>query len=145
MNRQLIPILLAGLLCLSAIPATAQDENEMRSEQYYPVSKSSLEGGRYEIVVPTRNEFPSLFRLDKYTGDVWELPNDLLIPHKLILFTREPDENDLVEEGKVNYQLIAVSSSHLYLINLNTGILWEYSHDLFSRKGNVFRLIEERY
>lgn len=136
MNRQIIPILLAGLLCFSVFPAHAQ------TEQNYPVDKTSLEGSRYEIVIPTRDEIPYLFKLDKYTGDVWMLPDDLVLPHKLTLITREPSEEDAVDEGKVNYQLIAVSSSHLYLINLNTGILWEYSNNLFSRRGNVFRLVE---
>ena len=137
MNRNILPILLAGLLCLSALPAIAQ------KEQYHPVDKTSLDGSRYEIVIPTRDEIPYVFKLDKYTGDVWVLPNDLVIPHKLTLFTREPSEKDLVEEGKVNYQLTAVSSSQLYLVNLNTGTLWEYTHELFRRNGWVFRLAEE--
>ena len=136
MDKHIFPILLAGLLCLSVFPAVAQ------TERYQPVDKTSLEGSRYEIVIPTRDEIPSLFKLDKYTGDVWVLPNDLVLPHKLTLFTREPSENDIVKEGMVNYQLVAVSSSEIYLINLNTGILWEYTNDLFSRRGRVFHLVE---
>ena len=138
MNRHILPILLAGVLCFSAFPAIAQTEN------YYPVDKTNLEGSRFEIVIPTRDNIPSLFKLDKYTGDVWELPNDLVIPHKLTLFTRESSENDIVDEGKVNYQLIAVSSSQVYLVNLNTGVLWEYTNNLFPRRGNVFRLVKEK-
>ena len=136
MNKHILPILLAGLLCFSVFPAVAQ------TDRFQPVDKTSLEGSRYEIVIPTRDEIPSLFKLDKYTGDVWVLPNDLVFPHKLTLFTREPSENDIVKEGMVNYQLIAVSSSEIYLINLNTGILWEYTNDLFRRRGWVFRLVE---
>ena len=136
MDKHILPILLAGLLCFSMFPAVAQ------TERYQPVDKTSLEGSRYEIVIPTRDEIPSLFKLDKYTGDVWVLPNDLVLPNKLFLFTREPSENDIVKEGMVNYQLIAVSSSQIYLVNLNTGILWEYTNDLFSRRGRVFRLVE---
>ena len=138
MSKHFFPILLACLLSLSVFPAIAQDEH------YYPVDKTSLEGSRYEIVIPTRDNVPSLYKLDKYTGDVWDLPNDLVLPHKLTLFTREPSENDIVEEGKVNYQLIAVSSSQVYLVNLNTGVLWEYTNSLFTRRGNVFRLVEEK-
>ena len=137
MDKHILPILLAGLLCLSVFPAVAQ------TERYQPVDKTSLEGSRYEIVIPTRDEIPSLFKLDKYTGDVWVLPNDLVLPNKLFLFTREPSENDIVKEGMVNYQLVAVSSSEIYLINLNTGILWEYTNELFRRRGWVFRLVEK--
>lgn len=138
MNKHILHILLAGLLCLSVFPAVAQ------TERYQPVDKTSLEGSRYEIVIPTRDEIPSIFKLDKYTGDVWELPNDLVLPHKLTLFTREPSENDIVKEGMVNYQLLAVSSTEIYLVNLNTGILWEYTNNLFSRRGLVFRLVEDK-
>ena len=138
MNKHILHILLAGLLCLSVFPAVAQ------TERYQPVDKTSLEGSRYEIVIPIRDEIPSLFKLDKYTGDVWELPNDFVLPHKLILFTREPSENDIVKEGMVNYQLLAVSSTEIYLVNLNTGILWEYTNNLFSRRGLVFRLVENK-
>lgn len=138
MNRHILPILLAGFLCFSSFPAIAQTEN------YYPVDKTSLEGSQFEIVIPTRDNIPSLFKLDKYTGDVWELPNDLVLPHKLTLFTRESSENDIVDEGKVNYQLIAVSSSQVYLVNLNTGVIWEYTNNLFPRRGNVFRLVKEK-
>ncbi len=138
MNRHIIPILLTGFLCFSAFPAIAQNEH------YYPVDKTSLDGSRYEIVVPSRDEIPFLFKLDKYTGDVWMLPNDLVLPHKLTLLTRTPSENDIAEDGRVNYQLISVSSAQVYLINLNTGILWEYTNDLFPRRGNVFRMVEEK-
>jgi hypothetical protein len=95
-------------------------------------------------VVPSRDEIPYLFKLDKYTGDVWMLPNDLVLPHKLTLLTRTPSENDIAEDGRVNYQLISVSSAQVYLINLNTGILWEYTNDLFPRRGNIFRMVEEK-
>ena len=138
MKRHIIPVLLTGFLCFSISPAIAQTE-----QHYYPVDKTSLDGSRYEIVIPSRDELPSLFKLDKYTGDVWMLPNDLLLPNKLTLLTRVPSENDIAEEGKVNYQLISVSSSQVYLINLNTGILWEYTNDLFPRRRNVFRMVEE--
>ena len=138
MNMHILHILLAGLICLSVFPAVAL------TERYQPVDQTSLEGSRYEIVIPTRDEIPSLFKLDKYTGDVWELPNDLVLPHKLTLFTREPSENDIVKEGMVNYQLLAVSSTEIYLVNLNTGILWEYTNNLFSRRGLVFRLVENK-
>ena len=138
MNRHIIPILLTGFLCFSVFPAIAQNEH------YYPVDKTSLDGSRYEIVVPSRDEIPFLFKLDKYTGDVWMLPNDLVLPHKLTLLTRTPSENDIAEDGRVNYQLISVSSAQVYLINLNTGILWEYTNDLFPRRGNIFRMVEEK-
>ena len=58
MDKHILPILLAGLLCFSMFPAVAQ------TERYQPVDKTSLEGSRYEIVIPTRDEIPSLFKLD---------------------------------------------------------------------------------
>lgn len=138
MKRHIIPILLTGFLCFSTFPAIAQTE-----QHYYPVDKTSLDGSRYEIVVPSRDESPSIFKLDKYTGDVWVLPNSIG-SNKLTLLTREPSENDIAEEGKVNYQLLSVSSSRVYLLNLNTGILWEYTIGLFSRRDDIFRMVEEK-
>lgn len=139
MKRHIISILLTGFLCFSTFPAIAQTE-----QHYYPVDKTSLDGSRYEIVIPSRDEIPYLFKLDKYTGDVWVLPNSIGTPHKLTPITREPSEYDIAEEGKVNYQLLSVSSSRVYLLNLNTGILWEYTVGLFSRRDDVFRMVEEK-
>lgn len=141
-NKPLIYALLLGLLSFSILPTYAQtQEEEKQPTFYYPVVKSSLEGNRYEIVVPTKEEFPDLFKIDKYTGDVWELSTAMFTPYRLVPFTREGHSDDLIEEGKVNYQLIAVSSTNLLLINIHTGVMWEYNGSLF-KKGRVFRLIE---
>lgn len=141
-NKPFIYALLAGLLSFSVLPTYAQTQEEEKQSAFYsPVVKTSLEGNRYEIVVPAREEIPDLFKIDKYTGEVWELSTDMFTPHRLIPFTREGHDDDLIEEGKVNYQLIAVSSTNLFLINIHTGVMWEYDESLF-RKGRVFRLLE---
>ena len=125
----------------SAVPAAAQ--NEEQADVCFPSGKSSTGGTRYEIVISARGESPGVFKIDKYTGDVWELTDGFFTgTHKLIKFTRESDSDDLAKEGKINYQLIAVTPTRLFLLNLNTGLLWENYSGLFT-DNREFRIIQE--
>ena len=58
---------------------------------------------------------------------------------------RDASEKDLAEDGIVNYQFIATSPSQVYVINLNTGIMWTnyYEGSLFNAKLKL-KLIEEK-
>ena len=144
MDKHILPVLLAGLLCFTVFPAVAQDEtdSESRDEHYYPIAKSSHDGPRFEIVTSARVENTSLFKIDKYTGDVWKLP---LGAHSLVKCTRELTHDDDAEEGKINYQLFFISPTRVYLLNLNTGVMWKYSSSggFFSNQRE-FKLLEEQ-
>lgn len=145
MDKRIFFILFVGLFSLSAIPSFAQTKEvpEIKTEVHFtpPVAQSSLEGNRFEVVVLRKEESTDLYKIDKFTGNVWKLSYELFAPNKLVRLLRDPNDNDLIEEGKINYQLIAISATSLYLVNLNTGLMWEYSAELF--KQSRFRVIEE--
>ena len=146
MNRPIFLFLLAGILSFAAVPAAAQNEGQTemtKAEFLFSSGKSSTEGARYEIVISARGETPGVFKIDKYTGDVWELTDGFFTStHKLIKFTRESDSEDLAKEGKINYQLIAVTSTRIFLLNLNTGLMWENYTGIFT-DNREFRVIRE--
>ena len=144
MSRKVLFILLAGILCFAAVPASAQDKPAGdRPASYFTFIKSSLWGPRFEVLVAEGVAVPSLFKIDKYTGDVWVLPNSIGSPNKLMKLSREVDIDDAVVDGQINYQLIVVSSSRAFLLNLNTGVMWEYTEELF-RKSRTFKVLQER-
>ena len=144
MNRKVLFILLAGILCFAAVPASAQDESVSgKPAPHSTISKSSLWGSRFEVLVAEGEIFPSLYKIDKYTGDVWVLSKSIGPSNKLVKFFRETDIDDDVVEGQINYQLV-VSSSQAYLLNLNTGVMWEYTEELF-RKSKTFKVLGERF
>ena len=58
--------------------------------------------------------------------------------------TREASPNDVVEEGKVNYQLVALSTSTIFLININSGEMWEKSTAEIFKKNTAFQIIKEQ-
>ena len=147
MNRHILPILLAGLLCFSVFPAIAQDEtaSESRHEHYYPVTKSRLDGPRFEVLTSMREENSALYKIDKYTGDVWKLPLSLGESNKLVKCSRELTLHDDAEEGRINYQLIIISPTRVYLLNLNTGVMWECRSSGFFSSRWEFKLLEERF
>ena len=143
MNKRLFFLLVAGILSLAAFGARAQDDGPKKMVLYERVVKTSLEGNRFEILVTSNEDIRTVFRFDKATGDLWELSNGFR-PLTLRKYTRESDPDDVAEEGGINYQLVALSSTSLYLINLKTGVMWEKTpDDLFKKKTN-FQLILEQ-
>jgi len=141
MNKPFFVLLLAGLLSFAAMDAFAQDS---KSQPISPIARTSTEGGRFEIVVTTDEDISRVtYKVDKYTGTVWELSSGFR-PLKFIRYTREADPDDLAEEGKVNYQFVALSSSTLFLINLNTGVTWEKTPDDLFKKKTSFQVIREQ-
>ena len=145
MSRKVLFILLAGILCFASVSANAQEEPAGRKPEPRPsIIKSCLWGPRFEILTVEGAVAPSLFKVDKYSGEVWELSYSIGPSNKLVKFSRETDINDEVVDGQINYQLILVSSSRAYLLNLNTGVMWEYSEELF-RKSRSFKVLGERF
>ena len=141
MSKRLSFILLAGLLCFASIHAQAQDKSAPKPP--HKVTQTSTDGARFEILIMYNEDTPTFFRFDKFTGDLWELSNGFR-PLKLFPYTREPHVNDEAEGGKINYQIIAWSTSTFYLINLNTGVMWEKTpDDLFKRKTALQVVREE--
>ena len=144
MSRKVLFILLAGILCFVAVPASAQNEPaDGKPALYSTTIKSSLWGPRFEVLVAEGEIFPSIYKVDKFTGDVWVLSKSIGPSNKLMKFFRETDIDDDVIEGQINYQLV-VSSSQAYLLNLNTGVMWEYTEELF-RKSKTFKVLGERF
>lgn len=143
MNKRLFFLLVAGILSLAAFGARAQDDGPKKMVLYERVVKTSLEGNRFEILVTSNEDIRTVFRFDKATGDLWELSNGFR-PLTLRKYTRESDPDDVAGDGDINYQLVALSSTSLYLINLKTGVMWEKTpDDLFKKKTN-FQLILEQ-
>ena len=140
MNKRFF-LFLAGILCLAAVNAQAQDKAAPKPPHI--VTQTSVEGARFEILIMYNDDTPTFFRFDKFTGDLWELSNGFR-PLKLFPYTREPDVNDVAEGGRINYQIISWSTSTFYLINLNTGVMWEKApDDLFKRKTALQVVREE--
>ena len=143
MNKRIFFLLVAGILSLAAFSARAQDDGPQKMLLYERVVKTSLEGNRFEILVTSNEDIRTIYRFDKATGDLWELSNGFR-PLTLRKYSRESDPDDVAGDGDINYQLVALSSSSLYLINLKTGVMWEKTpDDLFKKKTN-FQLILEQ-
>ena len=143
MNKRFFFLLVAGILSLAAFSARAQDDGPKKMLLYERVVKTSLEGNRFEILVTTNEDIRTIFRFDKATGDLWELSNGFR-PLTLRKYTRESDPNDVAGDGDINYQLVALSSSSLYLINLKTGVMWEKTPDDLFKKITNFQIIREQ-
>lgn len=146
MKRQLFLFFLAGILSFAATETNAQNQDAPKNKFHYlyPVAMTSLDGGRFEILITTTEaDTPITYKFDKYTGTVWELSNGFR-PLKLIKYTREASPNDVVEEGKVNYQLVALSTSTIFLININSGEMWEKSTAEIFKKNTAFQIIKEQ-
>lgn len=123
---------------------TATDETKTERRIYMPTGVSCIDGPRFEIVIPRNNNTPYL-RLDKETGDVLQLRQSLGSKNYAKAIEREPSEYDIRKEGQNNYQIVAESPFHIYLMNINTGLIWEYSDEsIFSNKTAIFRLLEIR-
>ena len=134
-------LLLFSALCISraAAPESVSDpDGQTATVNVDGGYTSRTDGPRYEVLRDAEDNRPC-FRIDKYTGDVRKLG----VTAKYFDCGREPSELDIAEEGKINYQLIVDSSVHAFLLNLNTGEMWEYSEGPFDRVS-TFRLMTKR-
>ena len=130
---------LVGLM-LSA-SAFAQTSSGIAPSTDYPspaaAVKSSLDGPMYEIVAMADSGF-YMFRINKETGEVLFLGNE-----KYVKLSREASEDDTTVAGKVNYQLV-MSSTTVYLMNVNTGTLWYLKSQGLTHANDSFVLVKEK-
>ena len=130
---------LVGLM-LSA-SAFAQTSSGIAPSTDYPspatAVKSSLDGPMYEIVAKADSDV-YMFRINKETGEVLFLGNE-----KYVKLSREASEDDTTVAGKVNYQLV-MSSTTVYLMNVNTGTLWYLKSQGLTHANDNFVLVKEK-
>ena len=99
--------------------------------------KSSLDGPMFEVVGRADSNV-YMFRINKETGEVLFLGNE-----KFVKLSREASEDDTTVAGKVNYQLV-MSSSTVYLMNVNTGTLWYLKSQGLTHANDSFVLVKEK-
>ena len=99
--------------------------------------KSSLDGPMFEVVGRADSDV-YMFRINKETGEVLFLGNA-----KYVKLSREASEDDTTVAGKVNYQLV-MSSSTVYLMNVNTGTLWYLKSQGLTHANDSFVLVKEK-
>ena len=99
--------------------------------------KSSLDGPMFEVVGRADSDV-YMFRINKETGEVLFLGNA-----KYVKMSREASEDDTTMAGKVNYQLV-MSSSTVYLMNVNTGTLWYLKSQGLTHANDSFVLVKEK-
>lgn len=99
--------------------------------------KSSLDGPMFEVVGRADSDV-YMFRINKETGEVLFLGNG-----KYVKLSREASEDDTTMAGKVNYQLV-MSSSTVYLMNVNTGTLWYLKSQGLTHANDSFVLVKEK-
>ena len=99
--------------------------------------KSSLDGPMFEVVGRADSDV-YMFRINKETGEVLFLGND-----KYVKLSREVSEDDTTVAGKVNYQLV-MSSTTVYLMNVNTGTLWYLKSQGLTHANDSFVLVKEK-
>ena len=130
---------LVGLM-LSA-SAFAQTSSGIAPSTDYPspaaAVKSSLDGPMFEVVGRADSDV-YMFRINKETGEVLFLGNG-----KYVKMSREASEDDTTVAGKVNYQLV-MSSSTVYLMNVNTGTLWYLKSQGLTHANDSFVLVKEK-
>ena len=130
---------LVGLM-LSA-SAFAQTSSGIAPSTDYPspaaAVKSSLDGPMFEVVGRADSDV-YMFRINKETGEVLFLGNE-----KYVKMSREASEDDTTVAGKVNYQLM-MSSSTVYLMNVNTGTLWYLKSQGLTHANDNFVLVKEK-
>jgi hypothetical protein len=148
MKKSILPFIIACLSLVSSlitIQAAAQEnltEAQVRgivssmvhsSSDTDPTapSSTSLYGPRFEVVsVPGT---PTMwFKFDKETGDTWVAQNGL---HETVCKQiGNASVNDATRPGEINYQLLVKSWTHIVLLNVNTGKMWEAKH----QRGTLF-------
>jgi len=99
--------------------------------------KSSLDGPMFEVVGRADSDV-YLLRINKETGEVLFLGNE-----KYVKVSREASDCDTTVAGKVNYQLV-MSSTTVYLMNVNTGTLWYLKSQGLTHANDSFVLVKEK-
>lgn len=136
--RVFLSALVGLMLSVSAFAQTASGTVSV-VEHPSPAAavKSSLDGPMFEVVGRADSDV-YMFRINKETGEVLFLGNE-----KYVKMSREASEDDTTVAGKVNYQLV-MSSSTVYLMNVNTGTLWYLKSQGLTHANDSFVLVKEK-
>ena len=136
--RMFLSALVGLMLSASAFAQTASGTVSV-VEHTSPATavKSSLDGPMFEVVGRADSDV-YMFRINKETGEVLFLGNG-----KYVKLSREASEDDTTVAGKVNYQLV-MSSSTVYLMNVNTGTLWYLKSQGLTHANDSFVLVKEK-
>lgn len=136
--RMFLSALVGLMLSVSAFAQTASGTVSV-VEHTSPATavKSSLDGPMFEVVGRADSDV-YMFRINKETGEVLFLGNA-----KYVKLSREASEDDTTVAGKVNYQLV-MSSSTVYLMNVNTGTLWYLKSQGLTHANDSFVLVKEK-
>ena len=136
--RMFLSTLVGLMLSASAFAQTASGTVSV-VEHTSPATavKSSLDGPMFEVVGRADSDV-YMFRINKETGEVLFLGNE-----KYVKLSREASEDDTTVAGKVNYQLV-MSSSTVYLMNVNTGTLWYLKSPGLTHANDSFVLVKEK-
>ena len=136
--RMFLSALVGLMLSASAFAQTASGTVSV-VEHTSPATavKSSLDGPMFEVVGRADSDV-YMFRINKETGEVLFLGNA-----KYVKLSREASEDDTTVAGKVNYQLV-MSSSTVYLMNVNTGTLWYLKSQGLTHANDSFMLVKEK-
>ena len=136
--RVFLSALVGLMLSVSAFAQTASGTVSV-VEHTSPATavKSSLDGPMFEVVGRADSDV-YMFRINKETGEVLFLGNE-----KFVKMSREASEDDTTVAGKVNYQLV-MSSSTVYLMNVNTGTLWYLKSQGLTHANDSFVLVKEK-
>ena len=130
---------LVGLMLIASAFAQTASGTVSVVEHTSPATavKSSLDGPMFEVVGRADSDV-YMFRINKETGEVLFLGNE-----KFVKLSREASEDDTTVAGKVNYQLV-MSSSTVYLMNVNTGTLWYLKSQGLTHANDSFVLVKEK-
>ena len=136
--RMFLSALVGLMLSASAFAQTASGTVSV-VEHTSPATavKSSLDGPMFEVVGRADSDV-YMFRINKETGEVLFLGNA-----KYVKMSREASEDDTTVAGKLNYQLV-MSSSTVYLMNVNTGTLWYLKSQGLTHANDSFVLVKEK-
>ena len=136
--RMFLSALVGLMLSVSAFAQTASGTVSV-VEHTSPATavKSSLDGPMFEVVGRADSDV-YMFRINKETGEVLFLGNE-----KFVKLSREASEDDTTVAGKVNYQLV-MSSTTVYLMNVNTGTLWYLKSQGLTHANDSFVLVKEK-
>ena len=136
--RVFLSALVGLMLSVSAFAQTASGTVSV-VEHTSPATavKSSLDGPMFEVVGRADSDV-YMFRINKETGEVLFLGNE-----KYVKLSREASEDDTTMAGKVNYQLV-MSSTTVYLMNVNTGTLWYLKSQGLTHANDSFVLVKEK-
>lgn len=136
--RMFLSALVGLMLSVSALAQTASGAVSV-VEHPSPASavKSSLDGPMFEVVGRADSDV-YMFRINKETGEVLFLGNE-----KYVKLSREVSEDDTTVAEKVNYQLV-MSSTTVYLMNVNTGTLWYLKSQGLTHANDSFVLVKEK-